>query len=266
VVVDLEGPGANVATLSAGVVARRLTELLAGFGELRPDACCAGAAGAELDSGRLRLERLMHRLLPGCPVRVVHDSRLVLAAAGIDSGIALIAGTGSVAYGRTDDGREARRGGWGWMIGDEGGGVWIVREAAREVMRRAESGSPAGSLGEALLGACRARDAAELSSHLHALREPMKWAALAPVVIEAANSDAGAKRVLDDAATALRGLVAGVQRALGLEGPVVLAGGLLRTQPILEAAVRDGLRLPCSLLEQAPVEGAVRMAGELVRT
>jgi glucosamine kinase len=265
VVVDLEGPGANVATLPAGVVARRLTELLAGLGELRPDACCAGAAGAELDSGRLRLERLMRRLLPGCPVRVVHDSRLVLAAAGIDSGIALIAGTGSVAYGRTDDGREARRGGWGWMIGDEGSGVWIVREAAREVMRRAESGNPAGSLGEALLGACRARDAAELSSHLHALREPMRWAALAPVVIEAANSDAGARRVLDDAATALRGLVASVQAALGLEGPVILAGGLLRTQPMLETAVRDGIRVPCSLLEQAPVEGAVRLAGELVR-
>jgi N-acetylglucosamine kinase-like BadF-type ATPase len=264
VVVELEGPGANVATLPAGVVARRLTELLAGLGEMRPDACCVGAAGAELAAGRLRLERLVRRLLPGCPVRVVHDSRLVLAAAGVDSGIALIAGTGSVAYGLTADGREARRGGWGWMLGDEGSGVWIVREAAREVMRRAESGKPAGTLGEGLLAAARARDAAELSSHLHAMSEPMRWAALAPVVFEAAGSDGGARRILDDAAAALGGLVEGVQQALGMPGPVVLAGGLLLTQPSLETAVRKTLSVPCSLLEETPVAGAVRLARELV--
>lgn len=264
--VELEGPGANVATLPAGVVARRLTALLAGLGELRPDACCAGAAGAEMAGGRLRLERLLLRRFPGCPVRVVHDSRLVLAAAGIDVGLALIAGTGSVAYGRTGDGREARRGGWGWMLGDEGSGVWIVREAAREVMRRGESGSPKGPLGEALLAACHARDAAELSSRLHAMHEPMTWAALAPAVIEAAGSDGGARRILDGAAAALRVLVEGVGEALGLDGPVVLAGGLLLTQAMLATAVRDGLGMPSTLLEQAPVEGAVRLAAELVRT
>ena len=96
-------------------------------------------AGAEVPAARSRLEALLGRMLPGCRLSVVHDTRLVLAAAGLDSGIALVAGTGSVAYGRTANGREAQRGGWGWMLGDDGSGVWIAREAAREIMSRAAS-------------------------------------------------------------------------------------------------------------------------------
>ncbi|HKW69023.1 MAG TPA: BadF/BadG/BcrA/BcrD ATPase family protein [Candidatus Dormibacteraeota bacterium] len=140
--VDVEGPGANVATLDPVLVDERLSALLARLGLPQPEACCARPAGAEVPAARERLERLLERTLPGSLVAVVHDARLVLAAAGLQAGIALIAGTGTVAYGRAADGREARRGGWGWILGDEGGGTWITREAAREVMARAEAGDP----------------------------------------------------------------------------------------------------------------------------
>jgi glucosamine kinase len=80
----------------------------------------------------------MARLLPAARVVVLHDARLVLAAAGQDEGVALIAGSGSVAYARDGRGREARAGGWGWLLGDVGSGAWMTREAAREVMRRAD--------------------------------------------------------------------------------------------------------------------------------
>src|SRR5437879_7072469 len=123
------------------------------MGAMRPDACCAGSAGAEVPAGRERLENLLASILPGCKVTVVHDARLVLAAAGLDSGVALIAGTGSVAFGRDPGGREARAGGWGWLLGDEGSGAWIVREAAREVLRRADAGEHLGPLGSELLTA-----------------------------------------------------------------------------------------------------------------
>src|SRR4029077_9395873 len=149
---------------------------LAKLGDIKPDACCAGAAGAEVEVGRARLARLLEGMFPECRVTVVHDARLVLAAARVEAGIALIAGTGSVAYGRTADGREAQRGGWGWMIGDEGGGAWVTREAAREVMRRADAGEPSGELGQALLKSCGATDATQLTANLHAMREPMQWA------------------------------------------------------------------------------------------
>jgi N-acetylglucosamine kinase-like BadF-type ATPase len=260
VVAEVEGPGANVATLPPATVKHRLTELLAELGSIHPNACCAGSAGAEVPEARLRLERLLESLLPGCRISVVHDARLVLAAAEKDEGIALISGTGSVAYGRTAAGLEARSGGWGWPLGDDGGGAWITREAAREVMRRADSGQPLGELGSRLLVACSAGDAMELLGMLSAIREPMEWAAVANVVFETADADATAQGVVLRAASALSDLVNSVRAVLGIEGPVVLAGGLLRNQPKLESAVRDKLGSQCVRLDEPPVAGAVRLA------
>jgi len=262
---EAEGPGANVATLPASLVDDRLSALLAQLGDHHPEACCAGAAGAEVPAARARLESLLRRMLPGCRLSVVHDTRLVLAAAGVEAGIALVAGTGSVAYGRTADGREAQRGGWGWMLGDDGSGVWITREAARVVMARADAGRTMGRLGEALLAACRSRDARELTAKLHAMREPMQWAAAAAAVFETVETDDASREIVDGAARALAGLARDVGASIGVEGPVVLAGGLLLHQPALEKAVRGQVAVPCIRLDRPPVEGALRLAGELLQ-
>jgi N-acetylglucosamine kinase-like BadF-type ATPase len=211
-------------------------------------------------AARLRLEKLLAGLLPRCRISVVHDARLVLAAARIDEGIALISGTGSVAYGRTADGREARAGGWGWQLGDDGGGAWITREAAREVLRSADAGRPLGELGRRLLAALDARDTMQLLGKLNAIREPMQWAAMANIVFEAADTDAEANGVVRRAAGALSDLAKSVRQSLGIDGPVVLAGGLLRNQPKLECAVREQLGSLCIRLDEPPVAGAVRLA------
>jgi N-acetylglucosamine kinase-like BadF-type ATPase len=259
IVAEAEGPGANVAALRPGVVESRLRALLAGMGDIRPVACCAGSAGAEVPAGRRRLERLLAGLLPGCAITVVHDARLVLAAAGLESGIALISGTGSVAYGRDRDGREARAGGWGWLVGDDGSGAWLAREAARELMRRSDAGEALGTLGEAMLEASGARGTADLIGKLHRMTEPREWAVLAGVVFEAAELDAGAEALVEYTADALAGLVAVVRKRLSVDGPVVLSGGQLLNQPRLELAVRG--RLGAAMrLEEPPVAGAVRLA------
>jgi N-acetylglucosamine kinase-like BadF-type ATPase len=260
VVAEVKGPGANVATLPRAVVRRRLTALLAELGSIHPDSCCAGSAGAEVPAARLRLERLLTALLPGCRIAVVHDARLVLSAAQTDEGIALISGTGSVAYGRTSGGREARVGGWGWRVGDDGGGAWIAREAAREVMRRADSGRPLGELGSRLLAACGAHDTVQLLGMLNGLREPMEWASLAHVVFEAAELDPGAQSAVLSCASALSDQVKAVRASLGIDGPVILAGGLLLNQPKLECTVREQLGSRCIRLAEPPVAGAVRLA------
>jgi glucosamine kinase len=259
IVAEAEGPGANVAALRPRTVEARIGALLAGMGAISPDACCAGSAGAEVAAGRARLERLLTALLPGCTITVVHDARLVLAAARVDFGIALISGTGSVAYGRDRDGQEARAGGWGWLVGDDGSGAWVAREASREVLRRSDAGEPLGKLGEGMLGATKARDATDFVGRLHRLSEPGEWAALAGVVFEAANNDAGAASLVEHAASALADLVVSVRKKLSLDGPIVLAGGQLLNQPRLESAVRRRLG-PAMRLEEPPVAGAVRLA------
>jgi N-acetylglucosamine kinase-like BadF-type ATPase len=260
IVAEVEGPGANVATLPPDVVAQRLSALLAELGAIQLDACCAGAAGAEVPAAQVRLEELLSSRLPGSLISVVHDARLVLAAAQLDEGIALISGTGSVAYGRTAAGLEARAGGWGWQLGDDGGGAWITREGAREVMQSADAGRPLGQLGRRLLDAFDAGDTMQLLGKLNAIREPMEWAAMASIIFESAGADPEAQRVVRRAASALSDLAKSVQQSLGIDGPVVLAGGLLLNQPTLEHAVREALGSECIRLEEPPVAGAVRLA------
>ena len=259
VVAEAEGVGAIVAVLKPHLVQERLTDLLSGMGAISPDACCAGSAGAEVPSGRARLERLLTEQFPGCRVTVVHDARLVLAAAGLDHGIALISGTGSVAYGRDRAGREARAGGWGWLVGDDGSGAWLAREAARKVMHRSDAGEPLGKLGEAMLSTTRSRDAMELIGALHGLNEPREWASLAGVVFDSAADDEGAETLVELAAAALGDLVEVVRGRLSIDGPLVLAGGQLLNQPRLESSVRRRLGA-ATRLEEPPVAGAVKLA------
>lgn len=259
VVAEADGPGANVAVLPPDLVQSRLGALLSNMGAMRPDACCAGSAGAEVPAGRERLAKLLASILPGCRVTVVHDARLVLAAAGVVSGIALISGTGSVAYGRDRDGREARAGGWGWLIGDDGSAAWLARKAAREVMRRSDAGEPLGRLGDVMLGAVSARNSTEMVGYLHGLEEPREWAALAGVVFQVAGEDAGAAALVERTASALCDLVSSVRTRLGVDGPLVLAGGLILNQPLLEEAVRRRVGA-ATRLEEPPVAGAVKLA------
>ncbi len=258
IVAEAEGPGANVAALRPRVVESRIRELLADIAST-PIACCAGSAGAEVPAGRERLERILSALLPDCLITVVHDARLVLAAAGFESGIALISGTGSIAYGRDGAGREARAGGWGWLVGDDGSAAWLAREAAREVMLRFDSGEALGTLGESMLKAVRASGATELMGRLNGLSEPREWAALAGIVFEAASDDAGAALLVERTASALGDLVGLVRKQLSVDGPLVLAGGQLLHQPRLESAVRTRLGA-ATRLQEAPVAGAVKLA------
>ena len=136
-------------------------------------------------------------------------------------------------------------------------GRWF--EAAREVMRRSDSGAPLGALGEAMLEATHAAGTTELVGALHALSEPGEWAALAGVVFDTAAKDPAADSLVERAAAGLGELVAVVRRRLALEGPVVLAGGQLLNQPRLEAAVRKQVGAAVRL-EEPPVAGAVRLA------
>lgn len=261
VVAEARGPGANVALIDPKLVEQRLIELIGRLGSPRPVACCAGAAGSEAAAARRRLEELLGTLLPGTKVLVVHDTRLILAAADVEAGIALIAGTGSVAYARNSEGHEARVGGWGWMLGDEGSGSWIVRAALRELMRRREGGEPQGELGDRLLAAIGIADLLETIGHMQGYHEAGQWAAFAGSVFDAAG-DPGAVRIIDTAAQSLAQLAGRAGAKVGVKRPVVLAGGLLTNQPDLltrvQAQIEDSV-----VLREEPVAGAVRLAQTL---
>ena len=261
VIAEAQAPGANVALIDPQLVEERLTSLIQQLGSPRPAVCCAGAAGSEVPAARRLLEELMRMLLPGVRVLVMHDTRLILAAAGVDVGIALIAGTGSVAYARNGAGDEARAGGWGWMIGDEGSGAWMVRAALRELMRRRESDEPMGVLGERLLAATQSEDVLELIGRMQGYHEAGQWAAFAGAVFDA-TEDPGAVRIIDSAAQSLAQLAGRAGTKVGVKGPVVIAGGLLTNFPDLASRVQARVG-SATVLEEEPVAGAVRLAESL---
>src|SRR5438128_1339137 len=88
---------------------------------------------------------------------------LALVAGAQDApGIVIVSGTGSIAYGRNANGEAARAGGWGHMIGDEGSGYWIGREALTAVMRAADGRGPATGLSDDILAYFQVTDVSHL--------------------------------------------------------------------------------------------------------
>jgi N-acetylglucosamine kinase-like BadF-type ATPase len=267
---------ANLASVGTAEAERQLDLVLARLGRTaRPvDVVCAGAAGADTPATTAQLHVLLAGRFPGAEVRVVHDTELLLAAsgdAGLATGVAVIAGTGSVAWGRDATGATARAGGWGHQLGDEGSGYWVAGQAVRHALRRADLGLPIDDLTGALLAGCGLQRPEQLLDCFYAQGERRFWAGQAALVFALAASDPAARRIVDRAADALAALVTTVLARLDGSRPlpVVLGGGVLVHQPLLQAAVADRLRASSTThggatdvrpLTLDPVHGAVRLA------
>ena len=234
-----------------------------------PDVVCAGAAGVDSPAAEERLRALLIGLLPGARVVVVHDTHLVLDAAGVRSGIAVISGTGSVAWGRTAQRRTARAGGWGYLLGDEGSGYGIARDAVRHVLGRVDSGLGPDALTTQLLANCELVQPAQLLDHFYARPERRYWAKQSVTVFAlAAGGDLAAVALIANAARSLAAVVQQVYTALGRPPgtPVVLGGGILVNQPALRAALRGQLATggltDVRVLDRDPAHGALDLALE----
>jgi len=266
--VDAEAGGANPAAVGLEQAERQLADVLGRLGHPQVDSCCAGAAGAELPRFRQGLADALAKLLPGCLISVVHDARLVLATAGLEQGIVLISGTGSVGYGRDAAGVEHWAGGWGWMLGDDGSACWLVREAARDLLHVTDEGGTPGPMGQALIRACGCRSHRELRERLAGWSHPEQWAEPAPAIFESAAVDPAARELVARGAARLAALAALVARSVGEVSPVVLAGGILVGQPLMNELVREALaaalpRAAVTTLDRPPVHGALRLAAAI---
>jgi len=271
VVADVAAASASLTAVGAAGAHAALADLLARLplppGD-RLDAICAGSAGVSAPGARQFLTEYLGPLTRPGTLMIVNDAMLVLPAAGLDAGIALICGTGSVAVGRYA-GDEVQSGGWGYLLGDEGSGYWVVRAAFRALLDRRDCGLPLGELGDRLLAATGTDQVGALHELFYERPHPRHWAGYAPLVLSSA--DPAAARITADAADALAGLALSAAERLGAppDLPVVLAGGLFGQAP-LEAAVRvaiDGARPGGEIrtLTWPPVTGAVRLAQAAVQ-
>ncbi len=269
VVVRDESVGsANVQNVSREAAAANLAELFSRIGGGRVDTVLAGAGGIDTDDDARALAALIEPHVPGAAVSVVHDSRLLLAAGRTSTGVAVIAGTGSAAWGKNAAGQEARAGGWGYLLGDEGSGYWLGREAVRHSLRRMNKGLEPDALTSALLDSCGLDDPNKLIALFHSPDTDRRyWAQRAGVVVQTADEGLEVSRqLLDQAGRDLAELAAQVLRQLGIPGPAILGSGLGMNVAALQSAFRTGLAAhgvtDVRVLDQDPVFGVPQIIAE----
>lgn len=223
-------------------------------------AACLGFSGGAEDKTTYSQEVVSSDYL-----KVTHDAEIALIGATEGKpGIVVIAGTGSIAFGRNAEGRTARAGGWGYIFGDEGGAFDIVRRALRAALQFEEGWGPATKLYERLLEKTEMQSANHLLHRWYAENRRQTTAEFAPLVTGAAEEgDAVAKQIVNEAATALAWYVQGVFRNLfrGHETvPVAHVGGVFRSASI-RTAFTERIRavIPCDVITPilSPAAGAL---------
>jgi N-acetylglucosamine kinase-like BadF-type ATPase len=197
------------------------------FSEAHFAAACFGMSGGPEDKRQLLAE-----LVRCDALEVTTDAAIALwgGTAG-RPGVVVIAGTGSMAYGRNAAGNTMRAGGWGYLYGDEGGAFDVARNALRAALRDEEGWGPPTRLRQALIEA--AAGAADVNDVLHRFYTDefprQRVAALAPLVDELATAgDAVAKQVLIEAGRNLAGYGNAVRKHLFASTetvPIVKVGG-----------------------------------------
>ena len=220
---------------SAGVIAGVVRDALeqAGKHGALPRVLCVGVAGVGREPERQALWEALSQHTLADEVVVEPDFAVALDDAfGDGTGVLLISGTGSSAFGRGPAGATARCGGWGLAIGDEGSGAWIGRRALSVVAAAADGREPETALTGALLTALELKETSALVAWA-ASATPAALAALAPVVLQVA--DGGDQRAGSIASLAVEELslhVRAMARKLFTDErasvPVALMGGMLR--------------------------------------
>lgn len=265
--------GANLAAHGELAVEKTLHEVIdetLGEAHLRPDVICLGIAGVDRPEDNAIIQGIMRRIGARARVLVTNDALIALVAgAGLGPGVVVIAGTGSIAYGRNAANEAARAGGWGYILADEGSGYWIGRQALRAVVRAADGRDRATALTPLVLdffGVARPEQLVR-EVYRHYLK-PSDIARCAALVERArAAGDPVAADIASMAADELTAAVRSVIRQLSLTGvfPVVMAGGAFHAVPWLQEALRARLADVVSagdvnLLTTDPALGAVRLA------
>jgi N-acetylglucosamine kinase-like BadF-type ATPase len=209
-------------------------------------------------------------------VSIENDSVLLLAGGTPEGwGLAVVAGTGSVAFARNRDGQLARSGGWGYILGDEGSAYGLALAGLRAVIRAADGCAPATTLTPKLLSRMGLSEALEIIDAVY--RGPWdraRIATLAPDVLEAADGgDPAASKVVAQQARELAETAAAAARKAALSTetlPLALTGGPILNGKRYRELFLDSLRTlglhpqPVALVHE-PVEGAMRIARELAR-
>jgi len=247
-----------------------LAEIAAACGGL--DRCvrlCIGAAGVSNPAVVPRLTAVVRESGYAGGLDIAGDIETALWGAHEGRpGLILIAGTGSVCYGRNAEGEVWRAGGYGHLIDDEGSGYSIGRELLSAVVRAADGRAPETAITQLVYGQLGFGSVPELIAFVYDRdRNKKDIAALAPLLSDACGAgDEAALGIAERSADGLLELVAPVAERLGLhEGALAAAGSVLLRNAHVRERFEEKLRrryprLQCRTAKHEPSYGAVLMA------
>jgi glucosamine kinase len=204
-------------------------------------------------------------------IRLTNDAELLLSALDQAVGVALIAGTGSIALGRDRHGTTTRAGGWGHILGDEGSGYEIGRQALQVAARAADGRGPTTTLLVRILQHWGLRRPDDLFEQVYQKAEKADIARLTTLVFAAAQAgDHPASKIIQLAAGELALAALTACRALDFPDepvPLALGGGLLIQEVGFRRQVLRRVRRhrPVqSVLVEQPALSAARAAINLI--
>ena len=196
-------------------------------------------------------------------VRIVNDIELAYYANfEVGEGILLYAGTGSIAMYIDDEAGPVRAGGWGYLLGDEGGAFWIGRESIRWVLTGLDTGEAVetGSLSEEILKAMHASDWADIREFVYS-NERSEIAKLAAIVGRMADEgDADAQGIIYEASQHLIALVHQLDIQIENAPRIVIAGGVCQEGSYLAKALNSFFSERISISDCDIAERAAELA------
>ena len=235
---------------------------------------CAGLGGAGRSGVVRRTTTFFEQAYPNAAVRVTTDLEIALESAfGSADGIILLAGTGSAAFGRGENGKTARAGGRGPWFSDEGSAFDVGRRAFKAVVEAEESRGPETALSKRIFKWHQAHDWDSLLDHVSKNPDDV-FPKTFPLVAELAErGDEVSRSILSAAARSLAELAACVVDQLGWrnrEIPVARVGGVYGRSKHFDAAIDAELnrslgRVRLVPISVSPAEAAARLAVQLVR-
>lgn len=216
---------------------------------------------AETDNERAETLKIFGGVFPVARVELLSDIHLAYRVHfAQSSGVLLYAGTGAVACTKIGD-ELVRVGGWGYLLGDEGAGYWIGREAIRALMMyidRSEKTAP-GSLEYDVAKAIEGGTWADVKHFVYG-NNRSEIAALAQIVFRH-QSEESAIKILGSAAKHLVELVNRVDEITGDSYlPVIFTGGTSRGEGPLNNFLMQQLAERITISHRDIAEGAALLA------